>query len=53
VLLTKEDYLRLHEDYVRRELQIAFDEVDRGEVADLDMDAIRAEAHRRYAAGQQ
>jgi len=53
VLLTKEDYFRLHDDYIRRELQIAFDQVDRGQVSDLDMDALLAEAHRRYAARQQ
>jgi hypothetical protein len=52
VLLKKEDYLRLHDNYIRRELQIAFDQVDRGEVDDLDMNAILAEAHRRYAARQ-
>jgi len=49
VLLTKDDYCRLHDDYVRSELQVAFDQVDRGEVSDLDMDALLAEAHRRYA----
>lgn len=48
VLLTKDDYCRLHDGYVRRELQVAFDQVDRGEVSDLDMDALLAEAHRRY-----
>lgn len=53
VLLTKEDYCRLHDDYIRRELQVAFDQVDRGEVSDLDMDALLVEAHRRYAARQQ
>ena len=52
VLLTKEDYFRLHDDYIRRELQVAFDQVDRGEVGDFDMDALLAEAHRRYAARQ-
>jgi hypothetical protein len=50
VLLTKDDYCRLHEDYIRRELQVGFDQVDRGEVSDLDMDALLAEAHRRHAA---
>ncbi len=52
VLLTKDDYCRLHNDYLRRELQVAFDQVDRGEVSDLDMSALFAEAHRRYAARQ-
>ena len=50
VLLTKDDYCRLHDEYIRRELQVAFDQVDRGEVSDLDMNALLAEAHRRYAA---
>jgi hypothetical protein len=53
VLLRKDDYFRLHDDYVRRELQVAFDQVDRGEVSDLDMDALLTEAHRRYAARRQ
>jgi hypothetical protein len=52
VLLTKDDYFRLHDDYVRRELQVAFDQVDRGEVSDLDMSALLAEAHRRHAGRQ-
>jgi hypothetical protein len=53
VLLPKDDYFRLHDDYLRRELQVAFDQVDRGEVSDLDMDALLAEAQRRYAERQQ
>lgn len=50
VLLTKEDYCRLHDDHLRRELQVAFDQVDRGEVSDLDMKELLAEARQRYAA---
>ena len=53
VLLSKEDYCRLHDEYIRRELQVAFDQVDRGEVSELDMDALLAEAHRRRTARQQ
>jgi hypothetical protein len=53
VLLTKDDYFRLRDAYLRRELQVAFDQVARGEVSDLDMDAVLAEAHRRYAERQQ
>jgi hypothetical protein len=49
VLLTKDDYCRLQDDYYRRELQVAFDQVDRGELSDLDMNAILVEAHRRRA----
>ncbi len=52
VLLTKDDYCRLQDDYVRRELQVAFDQVDRGEVSDLDMAALLAEAHRRHTPHQ-
>jgi hypothetical protein len=47
-----DDPPRLDDDYIRRELQISIDQVTRGEVSDLDMDAILAEAHRRYAARQ-
>lgn len=53
VLVPKDDYMRLHDDYLRRELQVAFDEADRGEVSVLDMEAILAEAHRRHAGQQQ
>jgi hypothetical protein len=42
----------LDDDYIRRELQISIDQVARGEVSDLDMGALLAEAHRRYAARQ-
>jgi hypothetical protein len=38
------------DESLRRELQVASDQVHRGEVSDLDMDALLAEAHRRYAA---
>lgn len=34
---------------VIRELQLAFGQVDRGEVSDLDMKSLLVEAHRRYA----
>ncbi len=39
-----------YDDYIRRELQVAFDQVYRGEVSDLDMKSLLAEAHRRHAA---
>ena len=52
VLLTKDDYIRLHDDYIRRELQVAFDQADRGEISELDMMSVLAEAHRRQAARQ-
>jgi hypothetical protein len=50
---TDDEYRRRRDDYIRRELQIAFDQVDRGEVTDLDMSAILDEAHRRHAAQKQ
>ncbi|NOY41034.1 MAG: hypothetical protein GXP26_04240 [Planctomycetes bacterium] len=50
VLMPREQYAHLHEDYVRRELQVAFDQADRGELSNLNMDEILAEAHRRYQA---
>jgi hypothetical protein len=50
VLLTKDDYCRLQDDYYLGELQVAFDQVDRGEVSGLDMNAIIAEANRRHVA---
>jgi predicted DNA-binding antitoxin AbrB/MazE fold protein len=39
------------DDYesIKRELQIAFDQADRGEVSDLDMQELLSEAHRRHA----
>lgn len=39
-------------DCIRRELQIAFDDVDRGEVSGMDMDFILAKAHPRREARQ-
>jgi hypothetical protein len=50
VLLTKDEYCRMQDDYYRRQLQITFDQVNRGEVSDLDMNALLAESHRRRAA---
>jgi hypothetical protein len=52
VLLTKDDYYRLHEDYIRRELAVSFAQAARGELSELDMGAIIAEANRRHAARQ-
>ena len=49
VLVPREQYAQLQEDCIRRELQVAFDQADRGEWEELDMDAIIAEANRRHA----
>lgn len=48
VVLPIDDARRFLDEYVRRELQISFDQVDRGEVAPLDMQATLDEAHRRH-----
>lgn len=53
VLLAKEDYFRLHEDYVRRELEVAFDQVDRDEVKNLDMTELIHRANLSYTERQQ
>lgn len=48
VLVPQRQYAELHDDYVRRELQVAFDQADRGEWVDLDVESIIAEARRRH-----
>ena len=40
---------RWFDDYVRRELQVAFDQAARGEIAPWDIETTLAEAHRRYS----
>ena len=51
VLVPRDQYAQIHDDYVRRELQVAFDQADRGEWRSLDIEAIIAEARRRHEAG--
>ena len=48
VLVPRDAYARLQDDHVRRELQIAFDQADRGEWEDLDIEAIIAEAREAH-----
>ena len=43
VVFPLEDARRMFDDYLRRELQIGFDQADRGESEPLDIDAIKAE----------
>lgn len=45
VLVPRDQYARLQDDYVRHELQVAFDQADRGQWEDLDIEAIVAEAY--------
>ncbi|MBA3483411.1 MAG: hypothetical protein H0T51_16500 [Pirellulales bacterium] len=51
VLVPRDQYAQMHDDYVRRELQVAFDQADRGEWRELDIEAVIAEARRRHEAG--
>jgi hypothetical protein len=44
VLVPRDEYARLQDDHVRRELQVAFDQADRGEWRDLDIESIIARA---------
>ena len=49
ILLSQDEYRRLLDDELRRELQIGFDQSDRGEAETWDIEATLAEAHRRHA----
>ena len=51
VLVPRDQYAQMHDDYVRRELQVAFDQADRGEWRELNIEAVIAEARRRHEAG--
>ena len=50
VLMSKVEYCRLNDECIRRQLQISIDQVARGEVSELNMDELLAEAHRRHNA---
>ena len=43
VVLSIDDARRMFDDYLRRELQVGFDQADRGEFVDWDPDKIKAE----------
>jgi hypothetical protein len=47
VLVAKDEFHRLVDEHLRRELQIAFDQVDAGDVGDWNAQEMLAEAHRR------
>jgi hypothetical protein len=49
-LLSRVEYCRLNDEYIRSALQVAIVQVARGEVSDFNMDDLLAEAHRRYNA---
>ncbi len=46
VIVPKDDFVKMVDDELRRQLQIGFDQADAGEVAEWDVDEILAEAHR-------
>jgi len=39
----------LYDQWVRQQLQVGFDEVDRGQLAEWDLDTFLAEMHRQHA----
>ena len=49
ILVARDDFSRLVDAELRRELQIGFDQADRGDVADWNVEEILAEAHRRHS----
>lgn len=49
VLVAKDQFRDLIDVELRSQLQIGFDQADRGEVDDWDAEEILSEAHRRYA----
>jgi hypothetical protein len=51
VLVPRDEFARLQDDFIRRELQVAFDQADRGEWEDLDIEALIAEARRERENG--
>ena len=52
VVLPLADARELLDQWLRRELQIGFDQADRGESEPWDVEATLAEAHRRHAQRQ-
>lgn len=50
VVLPIAEARRWFDEYVRRELQIGFDQAERGDVGAWDIEATLAEARRRFAA---
>jgi hypothetical protein len=50
VVLPLAEARRMFAEYLRRELQVGFDQADRGESEPWDVEATLAEAHRRHAA---
>jgi len=47
-----EDVCEIHREHLRQEIQIGLDEIDRGEVAELDIAEIKRKAREGWGAGQ-
>ncbi len=47
VVFPIDDARQMFDDYLRRELQIGFDQADRGQVVEWDSDKIKAEGRKR------
>jgi hypothetical protein len=52
VLVPQAEYRRLLGEELDREIQIGIDQADRGELEEWDVEAVIAEAERRFAAKQ-
>ena len=46
VILPIDDARRMFDDYLRRELQVGFDQADRGELVEWNVDEFLARAHK-------
>jgi hypothetical protein len=49
VLVARDEFCRLADDELRRQLQIGFDQADRGESGSWNADEIKAEGRRRLS----
>lgn len=49
VLVARDEFHRLVDEKLRRELQIGFDQADAGDVGDWDIAEMLQEAHRRHS----
>jgi len=49
VLVARDEFHRLVEEQLRRELQVGFDQADAGEVGDWDVEEMLQEARQRHS----
>lgn len=48
VIISQDEYRRIISEDLQREIKLGVDEVERGEVAEWDVEAVIAEAKRRF-----